>query len=91
MRLHRPSPAQFRAARAWANWTRTLAADRAILSTATVMKLEEGDPRVRDESVAALASMYRAAGFVFSPLGMGRNPNPTTPIVSMRDKRVVVE
>jgi DNA-binding XRE family transcriptional regulator len=69
-----PSPAQFRAARAWLCWSRDQVAHEAGVHTITVGRMERGDPSVGWVSLESLVAMYQAHGFVFGANTLERGP-----------------
>lgn len=75
-----PTPAQFRAARAWLDWTREGAAHRAGLNPGTVGAIERGSPRVKATSAELLRGAYVAAGLDLSSGAVTRSaPFPARP------------
>lgn len=60
------TPAQFRAARALLDWSRSKLADRAGHSLATVQRVEKGGAFVSDEVRAKLKATLEAAGVEFT-------------------------
>ena len=70
-----PSPRQFRAARAWLNWSLDKAGERAGMSRFVVQRIEKGEPSVRSESIRAVRAAYEETGLVFVSFdGIAKRP-----------------
>jgi predicted transcriptional regulator len=68
------SSAQFRAARAWLDWTRKALADKAGVGLETVQAIERGYSDPRKSTLDKLERAFREAGIVFIDEGDAGGP-----------------